>query len=107
MNTIKRLQKWYISQCNGDWEHSNGVHLETLDNPGWHVKIDLCDTVLENIDFSIVEYGVGENSEPENNDWLHCEIQNNIFHGYGGPDKLEEIFEKFLDWSDKHIEQHL
>ena len=32
---FQRLQKWYKSQCNGDWEHSFGIKIETLDNPGW------------------------------------------------------------------------
>ncbi|MET8161729.1 Imm53 family immunity protein [Sphaerisporangium sp. NPDC005289] len=40
------LQSWYASCCNDDWEHSYGVTIDTLDNPGWHLKIDLVDTPL-------------------------------------------------------------
>ncbi|UCH44768.1 MAG: hypothetical protein JSV11_10785 [Nitrospiraceae bacterium] len=41
MNNFDRLNRWYINQCNGDWEHQYGIVIETLDNPGWRVKIDL------------------------------------------------------------------
>jgi len=91
--------------CNGDWEHGNGVHVETLDNPGWHVKIDLNDTDLEDIFFPIVKYGVGKDSEPDDDNWLVCKVEDNIFHGHGGPEKLEEIFKRFLEWNKKNSEQ--
>ena len=29
------LLNWFQDHCDGDWEHSSGIHLETLDNPGW------------------------------------------------------------------------
>ncbi|OAX48412.1 hypothetical protein gpAD87_09590 [Paenibacillus sp. AD87] len=44
MNTLKWLQNWYLENCNGDWEHSYGVKIDTVDNPGWSVEIDLTDT---------------------------------------------------------------
>ncbi len=44
---IQALQNWYASNCDGDWEHSFGIRIETLDNPGWLVTIDLEDTRLE------------------------------------------------------------
>jgi hypothetical protein len=41
---LERLQRWYLGECNGDWEHSYGVRIDTLDNPGWIVTIDLHET---------------------------------------------------------------
>lgn len=41
------IQKWYQAQCNGDWEHSYGIIIETIDNPGWSITIDLETTELE------------------------------------------------------------
>jgi hypothetical protein len=41
------LQSWYQSQCDGDWEHEFGIRIETLDNPGWHIEIDLTGTDTE------------------------------------------------------------
>ena len=32
-STLTWLQAWYMSNCNGDWEHGYGVSVRTLDNP--------------------------------------------------------------------------
>ena len=45
------LQAWYVSQCDGDWEHQNGISISTLDNPGWEVPIDLVDVDLPAADY--------------------------------------------------------
>ena len=44
---LERLQDWYLAQCDEDWEHSYGVKIDTLDNPGWLIDVDLKDTSLE------------------------------------------------------------
>lgn len=41
------LQRWYESQCDTEWEHEFGVKIDTLDNPGWLVTVDLVDTDVE------------------------------------------------------------
>ncbi len=28
------LLNWFYKQCEGDWEHENGVEIGTIDNPG-------------------------------------------------------------------------
>jgi Immunity protein 53 len=33
---LTQLQSWYVAQCNGDWEHTCGISIETVDNPGWY-----------------------------------------------------------------------
>ncbi len=53
-NLLKRLQEWFETNCDGEWEHAYGVLIATLDNPGWTIKIDLMGTYLENIDFQSV-----------------------------------------------------
>ncbi len=98
MSTIQKIQEWYKSQCDGDWEHMYGVKIETLDNPGWHVIIDLTNTGWEAAPFPHLEHGIGKDAEPEGCDWIICNRIDNIFHGYGGPDKLEEILNHFLEW---------
>jgi immunity protein 53 of polymorphic toxin system len=40
-DTLRRFQNWYQAHCNGDWEHHAGVTIDTLDNPGWSVRIHL------------------------------------------------------------------
>jgi len=47
MNALSELQKWYFAQCDGDWEHSYGVRIDTVDNPGWTLEIDLVGTNLD------------------------------------------------------------
>ncbi len=98
MNSLQELQEWYLSQCNEDWEHTYGVSIGTLDNPGWSVEVELTDTDLEGAQFKTQSYGVGENADPNGHDWLVCEVKDNKFIGHGGPRKLEEIIKVFLAW---------
>ena len=45
---FKELQDWYQQECDGNWEHQYGIKIDTLDNHGWYVAIDLVETSLEN-----------------------------------------------------------
>ena len=94
METLHQLQKWYHSQCNGDWEHSYGVEIGTLDNPGWRIIIELADTKLVDRPFTEVR----QNREHPI-DWIHCRVRDRKFEGFGGPFKLEEILKIFLAWA--------
>jgi hypothetical protein len=87
---LERLQAWYGSECNGDWEHQSGIRIQTLDNPGWAVDIDLVDTVIEGRAFVDV---VIDRSET---DWIHCKVEGDVFKGRGGPGNLREILCVFL-----------
>jgi len=96
MNTvISRLQSWYQSECDGDWEHSYGIQIETLDNPGWHLEIDLEDTCLLNATFVEKKY---QNTDED--DWIDCKKVGGKYVAFGGPCKLEELIAVFLDWAD-------
>ncbi len=89
---ISRLQNWYQINCNGDWEHSYGISIETLDNPGWTIKIDLLGTCLENMSF--------ENSfdnESGNLDWYHIKAEDNILKMACGSANLEQVLNIFFD----------
>lgn len=88
------LQEWYIAQCDGDWEHSYGIRIETLDNPGWRVEIDVAETSLSEL---VVEGVLVERSE---NDWIHCELKDQKFRGAAGPRGLREIISVFR----RHVE---
>ena len=99
MNSLQKLQAWYLSACNGDWEHSSGVTIGTLDNPGWSFTVDLMGTSLEGKQFTTRRHGVGEGASPEGIDWIYCEVENNQFCGHGGPEKLEELIQIFLAWA--------
>jgi hypothetical protein len=95
MDDIEWLEEWYLAQCNGDWEHQQGMTIETLDNPGWWVRISLEGTNLENrrADAIIADYkGI------DSSDWLVCRIKEGRFDGAGGPRKLRAIVECFRTW---------
>lgn len=98
---IQRLQQWYHNECDGDWEHAYGIKIETLDNPGWIVKIDLTDTSWEAMH---IPYTLNEISETE---WLGFKFENQKFEGAGSPDRLEEIigvfFEQMEEWDENKI----
>jgi hypothetical protein len=91
VDNIKKLQLWYKKQCDGSWEHQRGVSIDTLDNPGWTVVVDLVGTDLQSVQMeSVVE-------EKDEEDWLHCKIENGKFVGNGGPLKLDAILHLFVD----------
>jgi hypothetical protein len=90
VDNIQKLQLWYSRQCDGSWEHQYGALIDTLDNPGWSVVIDLVGTELGSIEMQpIVE-------EKDEQDWLHCKIENGRFVGNGGPLKLNAILSVFV-----------
>ena len=90
------LQEWYFARCNGDWEHSEGVSIETLDNPGWKLAISLADTDLEGLS---VERVLIERSE---HDWVAYETKDGKFVGACGPlclNELVAVFKRYWDAS--------
>ena len=105
MNTLEEIQNWYKMNCDGDWEHTYGVTIETLDNPGWAVKIELTDTLLEDMEFKAIENGDSEimlsvigDGVYNDNVWIKCYKEDSVWTGMGSPDKLEEILKVFLKW---------
>ena len=91
-NYIKWLEKWYKDYCDGDWEHSEGVRIFTVDNPGWCMTINLEDTDMEDKEFPMLRI---DNSD---DDWIICQVRDNHFIGGGDPDKIEEIIKVFKEW---------
>jgi hypothetical protein len=85
------LQRWYVQQCNDEWEHSYGVRIDTLDNPGWTFVVDLVDTAHASTtrDWSRVE-----RSE---HDWVHWRVHEDRFEAACGPTNLNEAILAFLD----------
>ena len=99
MSALRELQEWYLSQCNEDWEHTYGVSIDTLDNPGWSLEVELTDTDLDGVEFEERSYGLGEEARTSGENWLVCRVKDGKFLGYGGPRKLEEIINVFLTWA--------
>ncbi|WP_346880152.1 MULTISPECIES: immunity 53 family protein [unclassified Clostridium] len=100
MDMIAWLSEWYKSNCDGDWEHYYGIKIDTLDNPGWKVDIDLVDTYLEDVEFNKVQIYIDDLN------WIHCSVADGVFKGGGSIDKLEEILKIFRQWATENKKYH-
>ena len=94
MSTMERLAAWYASKCDGDWEHSYGITIDTLDNPGWTLTVDLADTFLEGVAFE------AQDLTRTDHDWIHLSVRDGKFKMACGPSNLEEGIRGFLDWAE-------
>src|SRR3954465_13941454 len=99
MDLIAALQEGFASQCDGEWEHQYGVKIETCDNPGWLVKIDLVGTPLQSRPFAPLTENVGPNCFQEAPRWLSCQVENGVWAGAGDETKLPIILKTFLEWA--------
>jgi hypothetical protein len=100
---LQGLQDWYRRQCNGTWEHACGISLETLDNPGWLLTIELQATALETTHFDRIDY----QSDHDAHDWYQCWVEHKAdtppkFSAAGGPHNLSRMISIFLDWAERH-----
>ena len=87
------LQDWYLRQADGEWEHSYGVSIDTLDNPGWRVRIDLQGTALAGRPFKRTE------THRTESDWVVCWVESDQFHAACGPQNLLESLKAFRTWA--------
>lgn len=94
---IEWLEKWYANHCNDSWEHDNGILIETIDNPGWCVSIDITGTILDGLE---IPYSIREISE---NDWIGYSVLNNVFKGVGDAGKLNAIIKIFKEIYDSSL----
>jgi hypothetical protein len=92
VNNFEWLQKWYQLQCDGDWEHGYGIKIETVDNPGWYVIINLIGTECEGHFFSPVQLEIDEMN------WHFCLLRNNAFEASCGPCNLNKVLQIFRNW---------
>lgn len=87
---IEALEAWFKAQCDGDWEHSYGLLIESTDNPGWHVEIDLAGTALAGAEVALSREERGES------DWVQFEVRADKYIGSGGVGNLAEVLQRFL-----------
>ncbi|MEM9781709.1 MAG: Imm53 family immunity protein [Pseudomonadota bacterium] len=102
MDVLCRLQAWYLTQSDGGWQHQCGVTIETLDNPGWHVEIDLTGTDPADRPFVVIAHGIpGHDHDHDDDDDRYIARR---AHGQivisCGPLLLSRAVGIFLDWAD-------
>lgn len=95
-SALARLQHWYARQCNDEWEHEFGVKIDTIDNPGWSLRIDLKGTALQQESFEQVKEAYEDERE-----WLACRRVDDVFEAACGPERLEDAIEVFLAWASR------
>jgi hypothetical protein len=92
--TLRWLAEWYGGRADGVWEHDYGVTIETLDNPGWQVRIDLTGTSLSDRAFASEEY---EEKEHWARFWK--DDQKHVFHAVGDATALPRLIGRFRRWA--------
>lgn len=101
MTTLEHLQTWYIAHCDGDRENHHGISIESCDNPGWWVKIDLTGTSLAKHTFRPINENVDEARFQTGPRWFCCHQENGVWNGAGDETTLERILTTFLEWAEK------
>jgi len=95
MNELIWLQSWYKEQCDGTWEHSYGVRLDTLDNPGWRLAIDGIATS------KLILAPVVHNVDDSETSWVRCSLRDGVFEGACGPENLNQMLGIFRAWMEQ------
>lgn len=97
------LMQWYLSQCDERWEHVYGIKIDTLDNPGWALTIDLRETSLENQPFKRVEHGepsVDLEDWRQKGSWWVAKVEGACFEAACGPLDLHSVISLFRQWTE-------
>ena len=95
MNILNKLETWFATHCDGDWEHGEGIKISTLDNPGWSIDIDLGDTQFEELKLKPLKI------EKSDQDWIVASIENKVFKIRCGPKNLSQSINIFFNWVDE------
>jgi len=90
--SIRKLDKWYLEQCDGDWEHSYVVSI-TMSNAEWSFDIDVAYT-----DYDVTQIGKYE-EYIDQNDWYTIEINAEKFIAKGDLLKFSFIVNYFLGFA--------
>ncbi len=86
------LVQWYAAHCDGEWEHTYGIKLNTLDNPGWSLTVGLADTELERIPFDLVEH-------QQDQSWWRCWRDDAAFHAACSVSNVGTVLNIFIVWA--------
>ena len=92
LSALEQLEKWYVARCDGLWEHTWGVEIGTLDNPGWRVRINLNETPQDGAALEMVKI------ERSDRDWIFYWAAENQFQIACGPENLSEAIQLFIEW---------
>lgn len=92
MENLTWLMRWFESRCDGSWESDFGVTIETVNNPGWMVRIDLDGTGLDPSSFRPLA------EQRSGHDWVECKVVDGMFYAGAGVNNLDEVLGVFRAW---------
>ena len=73
LDVLSRIESWFSDRCDGDWEHGFGIKIETLDNPGWMIRVALEGTRMEGVELKRV-------SRESQGSWVHHWADGEFLH---------------------------
>ena len=89
------ITEWYQRHCDGDWEHDFGVSVDTIDNPGWSVNVDLVGTELENMVVDWIKDGAEDDEV-----WLFWRSTGVKFEAACGAGDLDRALKAFRHFAE-------
>jgi hypothetical protein len=95
MDQLPRLQRWLLENC-GDDPPEGLISIESTDDPGWSVLVDLSHTPLAERPFDPVE----EDEDPAAGlRWISCSVYDGMWSGVCDAGQLPRVLDIFLDWA--------
>ncbi len=94
MELLKWLQDWYIQECinNKNCISDEIINIDTIDNPGWHIRINIKATKLARRILDEINFDNGDD------DWVFIKLNTGVFEGVGDKSKLVFILQFFKAW---------
>lgn len=83
---IAWLEQYLIDHANGEWEHDFGITIQSSDNPGWLVKIDLSGRAMEPLNRDPII-----NVRRSESEWITISKKDQSLIGTCGPANLDEL----------------
>lgn len=95
-SVMEHLINWYLKFCDGIWEHNEErIVIRTIDNPGFHVRINLKGCGYDFSSFEDINWECEENPDQ---DWIHCSMKDEIWDGFGSPNNVGRLIFIFLEF---------
>jgi hypothetical protein len=97
LHSFARYLAWYKSHCDGDWEHSFGIDIKSMDNPGFWITIDLAETECSEMSLEVTDNGFEQQySDSPPSIWYKYWIEESKFICYCSTDAFEVVFDDFM-----------
>lgn len=85
------LQRFFLSNCDGQWEHYYGCKIDTMSDPGWRLEFDLTGTLYSGATLDLLEDQTGPLV------WMKCEIVDGVFKAQCAPRQLGDCIQILRD----------